>query len=281
MKKPILQDDAFLADVGQARLRRDKLHMWWLGQSGFLVLWQDECLLLDPYLSDSLTEKYARTNKPHVRMTERVIAPEKLDFVSIVTSSHNHTDHLDGETIRPLLAANPHLTILVPAANRHFAAERLQVAPERLTTLVCGQPQTIGQWTFQAVPAAHEELVVDEHGHHPFIGLVVEVGPWTLYHSGDTVRYEGMVGWLKPFAIDVAMLPINGRDPSRGVAGNLSGPEAVQLAQECGMSLIIPCHFDMFEFNTVTPDTFVAAAEQAGQAYRLLQNGECWQQRKE
>jgi L-ascorbate metabolism protein UlaG (beta-lactamase superfamily) len=126
------------------------------------------------------------------------------------------------------------------------------------------------------VPAAHEELAVDENGNHRFIGLVVEVGPWTIYHSGDTVRYEGMVNWLKPFSIDVAMLPINGRDPARGVAGNLSGPEAVQLAQECDIKEIIPCHFDMFEFNTVTPDAFMTAAERTGQAYHLLQNGERW-----
>jgi L-ascorbate metabolism protein UlaG (beta-lactamase superfamily) len=280
MKKPLLQHEAFLADVAQARLQPDSLHIWWLGQSGFLILWQNEFLLLDPYLSDSLTEKYANTNKPHVRLTGRVITPEKLDFVSIVSSSHNHTDHLDGETIRPLLSANPGLTILVSAANAQFAAERLQVESARLTTLVCGQPRSSGHWTFHAVPAAHEELVVDANGHHPFIGLVVEVGPWTIYHSGDTLRYEGMVEWLRPFSIDVALLPINGRDPARGVAGNLSGPEAVRLAQDCAIKQVIPCHFDMFAFNTVTPEAFVTAAEQAGQAYHLLQNGERWHQRQ-
>jgi hypothetical protein len=52
MKEPILQDDAFLADVAQARLQRDKLHLWWLGQSGFLFFWQNEFLLLYTYLYD-------------------------------------------------------------------------------------------------------------------------------------------------------------------------------------------------------------------------------------
>ena len=48
-----------------------------------------------------------RTDKPHVRMTRRVVAPERLDFVDVVTSSHNHTDHLDAETLGPLRGANP------------------------------------------------------------------------------------------------------------------------------------------------------------------------------
>ena len=55
--------------------------------------WNDHHLLLDPYLSDSLTRKYAATDKPHVRMTELVIDPARLDFIDAVTSSHNHTDH--------------------------------------------------------------------------------------------------------------------------------------------------------------------------------------------
>ena len=87
MIKPVLQDDEFLADVTQARNDTEELHLWWLGQSGFLVQWQNHHLLLDPYLSDSLTHKYAGTDKPHVRMTELVIAPERLDFIDVVTSS--------------------------------------------------------------------------------------------------------------------------------------------------------------------------------------------------
>jgi len=107
MIKPILQDDAFLEDVRRAKKNPDQLHLWWLGQSGFLLQWRGQHLLIDPYLSESLTMKYAGTDKPHVRMTERLIAPERLDFVDVVTSSHNHTDHLDGETLVPLLKPIP------------------------------------------------------------------------------------------------------------------------------------------------------------------------------
>ncbi|MCX6953623.1 MAG: MBL fold metallo-hydrolase, partial [Verrucomicrobia bacterium] len=69
MIKPLLQDDAFLADVAAARaeLAAGSLCVWWLGQSGFLVGYGGEFLLFDPYLSDSLTKKYAATDKPHVR----------------------------------------------------------------------------------------------------------------------------------------------------------------------------------------------------------------------
>src|SRR5215212_6910212 len=154
MIKPVLQDDAFLEDVRHTKNIPDQLHLWWLGQSGFLIQWQSHHLLIDPYLSDSLTKKYAGTDKPHVQMTERVIAPEQLDFVDVVTSSHNHTDHLDGETLIPLLHANPNLTVFVSRANVDFAAGRLQIPPERLTSIrVSEEPITIAPFSFQAVPS--------------------------------------------------------------------------------------------------------------------------------
>src|SRR6266850_331802 len=124
MVKPVLQDDAFLADVAAAGHDLANLHLWWLGQSGFLVQWQGRHLLLDPYLSDSLTKKYADTDKPHVRMTERVVAPERLNFIDVVTSSHDHTDHLDAETLNPLLEANPKVELVIPEANREVVADR-------------------------------------------------------------------------------------------------------------------------------------------------------------
>jgi L-ascorbate metabolism protein UlaG (beta-lactamase superfamily) len=272
MIQPKLKNEHFLADVKETSLDSDHLQLWWLGQSGFLIQYQGKHLLLDPYLSDSLTKKYADTNKPHVRMTERVIAPEQLNFVDVVTSSHNHTDHLDAETLVPLLKVNSELKVVVPKANLEFAANRLQVSPERLTPIA--DTVRLEPFTLHAVPAAHEEFETDAQGNHKYIGLILEVGDYTIYHSGDTLLYDGMVDLLKKWQIDVALLPINERDPKRGVAGNLSGQEAAQLAKDIDVKLVVPCHYDMFEFNTVSPDEFVQIANVIGQKYHVLQNGE-------
>lgn len=275
MIKPVVQDEAFLRDVLQAGDHPDRLHLWWLGQSGVLVQWQGHHLLIDPYLSDSLTRKYAGTGRPHVRMTERVVAPERLDFVEVVTSSHNHTDHLDGETLIPLMKANPGLTVVVPRANLSVAAERLQVRPGRLTPIRVGDATLpLGPFSLEAIPAAHESIEQDENGDHRFQGYVIQAGPWTLYHSGDCVPYQGLAARLKKWRIDIALLPINGRDPARGVAGNFTGEEAAQLGKEIDAGLVIPCHYEMFEFNTVSPDEFARAAEKVGQNYRLIRCGQ-------
>ena len=276
MIKPALQGEAFLADVRDAASLRDELHIWWLGHSGFLVQWHGSHLLFDPYLSDSLSRKYAATDKPHTRMTERVISPDALDFINLTTSSHNHTDHLDGETLITLMQANPNMQLLVPAANHAFAADRLDVDPDQLEAIDAGQSIALGPIELHAVPAAHEKLSRDDLGRHQFVGYVAKLGPWTIYHSGDTIPYDGMEANLRQWKIDVALLPINGRRPERRVAGNLWGGEAANLAKAIGASTVIPCHYDMFEFNTETPEEFEAECQALGQAHQTLQAGQRW-----
>lgn len=280
MIRPVLQDEEFLADVQRAQRLRDSFQLWWLGQSGFLLQWNDRHLLFDPYLSDSLTKKYAATDKPHVRMTERVIAPERLGFVDIVTSSHNHTDHLDAETVIPMLRANPKLNIVIPEANREFVSNRLNVVAELPIGLDAGRRIAINGFNIHAVPAAHETIEKDAEGRCKFLGYVVEFGGWTVYHSGDTVRYPGMAETLRQFAIDVALLPINGAKPERRVAGNLNAREAAELGSEIQARCVIPCHYEMFEFNTANPTEFVMQAKVAGVNARVLLAGERWSSRE-
>ena len=274
MITPFRKDESFLADVKSASQDPDTVHIWWLGQSGFLVHRNQRFLLLDPYLSDSLTKKYANTDKPHVRMTERVVAPEALNFIGVVTSSHNHTDHLDAETLIPLRDVNPALQLIVPEANRDFVAERLKT--DAGWPLGCDDGTTLELWgfTITGVPSAHETVDRDDAGRCKYVGYVVRVGPWTLYHSGDTVLYDVMAEKLRPFGVDVALLPINGAKPERRVAGNLSGRESAVLAKAIGAKLVVPCHYELFDFNTASPDEFVEEAKRIGQPYRVLRAGE-------
>ena len=273
MIEPFLADEAFLSDVRRTR-GEPGLHLWWLGQSGFLLHHEGRFALLDPYLSESLTKKYAATDKPHVRMTRRVVDPAKLNFIHVVTSSHNHTDHLDAETIKPLLAANPKLKLVVPEANREFVAQRLGVPLNVPEGVEDGMSVKVAGFEFHGVPAAHERREVDGMGRDQFMGYVVKAGPWTVYHSGDTVLYDGMVERMEQFNVDVALLPINGRSRERRVAGNLDGRESAQLAKIIGAGTVIPCHYDMFEFNTASPQDFMAECERLGQPYKVLRAGE-------
>ena len=123
----MLQDEQLIREMDRARSDDPaRFQLWWLGQSGYLLQWRGRRVLIDPYLSDSLTRKYADTDKPHIRMYPRVLDPALLSGIDIVSSSHNHTDHLDAETLQPVLANNPGIAFVIPEANRDFVAERVQ-----------------------------------------------------------------------------------------------------------------------------------------------------------
>ncbi len=233
------------------------MHIWWTGQSGFLIQFERAHLLLDPYLSDSLTEKYAGSPTPHDRMSTRVVAPEQLAFVDIVTSSHGHTDHLDNGTLPGVLSNGARL---VCAAGSEDLAEQRAGAPP-FVALAPGGRVSVGPFDIHAVPACHE-------GAAEAVGYVVRAGDRWLYHSGDTIADERVLAAVRPFGVDVAFLPINGR------LGNMSAVDAANAALQIAARLVIPCHFDMFSFNTADPRSFERSCKAIGQACRVLELGE-------
>jgi L-ascorbate metabolism protein UlaG (beta-lactamase superfamily) len=275
MKLAYQRNDILLDEILNAPTAENRFYLWWMGQSGFLIKWKNKHLLIDPYLSDSLSDKYYNTNKPHVRMTEKVIDPAKLDFIDIVTSSHNHTDHLDPATLIALRDGNPDIKMVLPAANIDFAKERLgDERPKKFIGLDKGDVEMVDGFEFTGVSSAHNDITKDEDGRCLYMGFVIKFGPFTVYHSGDTLWHRELVSELLPHAPDLVLLPINGNDLTRGVEGNLNGTEAAALAKAVNARCVIPCHYDMFEFNTATTDEFAAACTQLGQPCMIMQNGE-------
>ena len=268
--------DKELLDEIDSFQNNEGFSLWWFGQSGYLLQWKGKRILIDPYLSDSLTKKYLTTDKPHTRISELVVKPELLTDISIVTSSHNHTDHLDAETLIPILENNPAIKLIIPEANRSFVAERVQCDIDFPIGLNDKQLLTVDEFIFHGIPAKHNEIDRDENGNCKYMGYVIEFGNYSIYHSGDTLKFDGMVELLKPFRVDVAILPINGNKPERKVAGNLDSKEAAELGKAIHAGCVIPCHYDLFSFNTANVNDFAIEADLLDQPYKILAGGECF-----
>jgi L-ascorbate metabolism protein UlaG (beta-lactamase superfamily) len=271
--KAIKKEEALIEEMDSFISDKDNLYLWRLGQSGFLLQWNVKRILMDPYLSDSLTKKYAATDKPHTRISELVVSPELLKNISIVTSSHNHTDHLDAETLMPVFKNNPQIKFVIPEANRSFVCERLKCDNNFPVGSNDGKFVTIDGFTFHGITAKHNEIERDEKGNCKYMGYVIEFGDYKIYHSGDTLWFDEMIDVLKPLAVDVALLPINGNDPARKVAGNLDCKEAAELAKAINAKYVSPCHYDMFAFNTADVNDFIHEAKKINQLYHILKIG--------
>jgi L-ascorbate 6-phosphate lactonase len=254
------------------------LVVWWLGQSGFLIKSRAGVLAIDLYLSDHLTAKYEATDRPHVRMTRAPIRGSDLRGVDMVVASHRHSDHLDPGTAPDLMAASPTAVLMLPESIREYAAG-LGLPPDRMIGLDSGDERVRAGFRVRAIPSAHEGLDTDEAGRHRYLGFVVESEGIRLYHSGDSLAYEGLTEQLGSGRFDVMFLPINGRDPTRGVPGNMTPGEAVDLAAQIRPRFVVPHHYDMFTFNTVPVESFEIEARRlpVGVVPRVLRCGERWE----
>ena len=277
-----------LADRTRAPLAGEVV-LYWLGQAGFVIDCDGVRMLIDPYLSDSLAEKYRGTRYPHVRTMPAPLAPDDLDRLDLVLCTHRHTDHMDPGTLQPLAQRFPALRFVVPAASVDEAMKRCGVGMDRLITVDAGmRVQALDDCFVSPIASAHETLETDNKGQHPWLGYVIEACGVRLYHSGDCVPYAELAERIAERQPDVALLPINGRDEARssnGVPGNFTLDEAVELVKEAHVPVMIAHHYGLFDFNTISPEEIDAriAVEQHGacelfraqtqRAWRLVKTG--------
>jgi L-ascorbate 6-phosphate lactonase len=277
MIEPIRQGQELLDEIAKTTPAPGTLALWWLGQSGYLIKSQRGMLGVDLYLSEHLTKKYAATNRPHVRMTNAPVRGHELPELDLVLASHKHSDHFDPETLPALLEGSKTWLVIPEAIRGH--ARSLGVPEERIAGLVAGQTFEHAGFRIRAVPSAHEGLDTDTGGRHLYLGYVVESEGVRVYHSGDTLVYPGLAESIGPGPFDALFLPINGRDPSRGVAGNMSASEAVELAGRIRPRFVVPHHYDMFTFNTIPVEHFVDLARRLPREVcaKILRCGERWE----
>ncbi|MFN8475427.1 MAG: MBL fold metallo-hydrolase [Anaerolineae bacterium] len=251
----------------------DVARCWWLGQAGFALKSNGRLLLIDPYLSDSLAKKYRTSEFKHLRMMPIPIAPETIHDCDWYLCTHGHTDHMDAATIRGVLqASSPEF--LVPRAEMEKAKER-GVPVDRLHGINAGETVVLSDnLVVEAVASAHERLDTDANGNHKFLGYIISLGELRLYHSGDCIPYPGLADTLAAKDIDIAFLPINGRDDyrlSKGVPGNFTVDEAIALCHAADIGYLVGHHFGLFDFNTIDRgDAEAVLREQAGELGCLL-----------
>jgi L-ascorbate metabolism protein UlaG (beta-lactamase superfamily) len=232
----------------------------WLGQAGFILRGPNVTALVDPFLSPHDGRRY-----------ETSIVPDRARGIDVVLCTHEHVDHFDAEAAPRIAEASPGAVFVVPTPIVDKVTE-VGIAPDRVIGVQPDKPLELAGMTIRAVPAMHGVRMEDAYGFGEelsgglirFLGYVIDLGGVRLYHAGDTIHYEGMEDRLGAFEVDLAMLPINGRDPereARDIVGNLSPREAAWLAGAIGAPFVIPMHYDLFARNRGYPAHLVESVE--------------------
>ena len=265
-------------EIRATQVQQGTLAFWHLGQASWIVKSPTETVAFDPFLQPS-SGQLQRTFEPPLH-------PSMLDFIDAVFCSHDHLDHLDPFAVEGIAKASPGSVFVVPES---AVAQATGLVGDH-TRVITGQGDStvkVGSMSVHTVPAAHgtgrdpvAECVweADPIVGWRFVGFVVDIGGTRVYHAGDTSIYPGMVERLQNLEIDIALLPINGRDWFRerhGIIGNMDEREAAYLANAIGAKVLIPMHYDMFAGNPGSPGRLADLCAKEFPAQTIVVPGRC------
>lgn len=241
-----------------------------LGQTGLKINFNNLCILIDPYLSNSVEDL---DGPDFVRQVPIPYQPEDLDAVDWVFITHDHIDHCDPHTIPALAESSPNAIFVGPSPVRKNLLA-WGISKERILACPADKLDLDKTLSIRAIPSAHPTIRLDQYGQPMCVGYMVSSNRKLIYIAGDTSVCDDLISTLKNFScIDYAFLPVNEDNyfrRKRGIIGNMSIREAFGLAVEVGVANVIPVHWDMFSLNSTSPQEILSVYESSEWPFNLL-----------
>jgi len=243
----------------------DSPALWWLGHAGFAIKYEGIVFYVDPCLS---------TPPSRTRIAAPPMTPGEAANADLLLCTHTHAAHMDPLTLVEMLKESPRAKVVLPkSATEH--ARSLGIPLDRMTTtdsdLRVEYFKNGPYGRVYAVPSAHPELNWTPLGGYPHLGYLIRFGAWTIYHAGDCLWYEGIVGRLRPYNVTAALLPIEGQ-------GNFDIAQAAQLAEDIRARWLIPMHYGTFAGQSADASRFVdhMLGFRPSVGFKVLEPGERW-----
>ena len=243
----------------------DGVEVMWLGQAGFRFRFKDTAILVDPFFGEHKLRLYPAPSDE--------VLGASLDWLLI---THEHGDHLDVDLLPRLVRRFAGMKVVVPSL---LVDRVLSLAPAvQAIPMEAGDRLQAGDIRVRSVPAIHAVAVSDGYSNGllgssrqtPFLGFGLGFDDLTVFHAGDSLVSDASKTLGR---VDVAILPINGRDHYReaaGIVGNCSAREAVLWAVELGAQLLIPMHHDLIAGNTERAGACADIASDLGVSLHVL-----------
>lgn len=252
--------NAMTSDMQTTPVPAGSVRMYWLGQAGFAFKNSAHQLIyLDPYLSDSCERLHGLK-----RLALPAITPGEVK-ADLVVLTHEHTDHLDPDTL-PLIAQNNPACRFAGPAGCQEGLEKAGITADRQVILDANRRYDLGPLVVHTAPADHGDFSPTA------LGLVLEFdGKVRVMVSGDTSWRTQLFKPLYDLKPDVLVPVIN------GVYGNMNHLDAAMMVQQAKPRIAIPCHFWTFaEQGAGDPGGFLDACKRLCPDVRamLLKPGE-------
>ena len=223
-------------EIIKCRLCKGQIALFYLGQEGFLIKYNDKYLLIDGYLSDYVDRHCCSENVKWHRRYPAPILP--LPIVNTVSS---------------------------------YGIKR-----ESIIGAKAGEEILFDDITVKPIASAHEQINLDENGDCFELGFKITLGDTAIYHAGDCCIYDKIdenIGHCDIALLPVNgrdYYRLNECD----IVGNMDPREAVTLAEKVGAKMIVPMHFDLYDCNSISAMQFTEYAMSSSVCFHIFKPGE-------
>lgn len=247
------------------------MHLYSLGQSGYIFNYNSISICIDPYLSNSVEDLLGSKYKRRIPIYDNIKVLSSIDWILV---SHEHLDHCDPETLTKLLEYSPNVKIIGPSTVWRILS-KLGVDSDRFLTPNCESWIGLGNGVkIISTIAAHPEVQKDSNGNHCFVGFIISFNGIKVYHSGDTCLIDEVVeDVISKGPIHAAFIPVNERNFSRekdGIIGNMGVRDALHFASSLNVNYFVPLHYDMFLLNSVYESEIEIIHKNSNYDFQLL-----------
>jgi L-ascorbate 6-phosphate lactonase len=245
----------------------NQLHIYFLGQSGYVLKSKNLIIYIDPYLSDFIENYNGLNQTDMVRNYSSPINPSLISKCNAIICTHSHIDHMDPWTIE-----NIKTKFNFYASIGAISKSDIKISKTRTKFLSPAKPVNIENFKIFSFPAAHYELT-DNLGRPDCLSVLIQWKNKTLFFWGDGISYRGQNDLLSMFNFDYFFAPINGRDSLRekkGIIGNINENELANISNYLNIKYMIPNHYDMFNNNTGSVDLFQKEIKKANSKQSLI-----------
>lgn len=243
-----------------------------LGQSGLKINHDSQCILVDPYLSNSVEILDSSDLKRQIPIPYK---PENLTNINWILISHEHIDHCDPHTIPILSKVNPNAKFIGPYLVRNIL-KNWNINESNIINLMDNEIDLGNDLSITPVPCSHPKLEFSEDGFPRTVGWIIDNKKSRIYIAGDTSVSQQLINFLKKLPkIDLAILPVNEDNffrRRRGIIGNMSIREAFELANELKINQLFPVHWDMFKVNSTLPKEIEIVYRSYKWNFKLIKN---------
>ena len=234
----------------------------WLGHSTVLIQYNNINIITDPVFGDlSWLSK---------RSIQVGLAPNRLPHIDVILLSHNHTDHMDEDSLMSLRSHQP--LVMVPRGNASWFKEHGFSYVAEYTWWeqqeIVLKNDSSASITITCVPAVHSSgRFATDTNETLWCGWIISHAKKALYFAGDTAyskRLFDEIHVLFP-ELFLALLPISPIEPARLLNATHMNPEqAVDAYIDLGAQWLVPVHWGTFRFGT---DTFIAPIDRLKKAW--------------